>query len=214
MRGRAAAPLCRAVRPPQTRIVRRLLPVLIIAVVPLTAILAPSAARAATAASACSGTIDIEQFAFNPPTVPAGQPSTLSLVAQNCTNQTLPGQIIWYGLYTWPGTGIPPGCPAIDPAVIPITLGPQASYTATGQDGSMAGCLATGLQETVQFTVNNVGTVAKATADLTIVQPTPPIACQVVYTPNIWPGGFTATVAISIRHSGAQRLDGYVRLPW
>ena len=94
--------------------------------------------------------------------VPAGQTSTLTLVAQNCTGQTLPGQTIWFGQYTWPGPGVPPGCPAIDPALIPYTLGPAAVTTTAAQDGdTIPGCLATGLQVTVEFTVSNVGTVAQ-----------------------------------------------------
>lgn len=187
---------------------RRLLLLGVTGVVLLAAILVPRAANAATASPACSGDISISQFAFNPASVPAGQTSTLSLAAQNCTSQTLQGQTIWYGQYTWPGSGIPPGCPAIDPVAIPYTLAPGALSTTTRLDGdTISGCLATGLQVTVEFTVSNVGTVAQATAGLTIVQPAPPIACQVTYTPNIWPGGFTASVAIS--NTGTATFSGW-----
>jgi hypothetical protein len=187
---------------------RRLLLVVIATVVPVAATLVPDAADAATATTGCSGDISIGQFAFSPPSIPAGQTSTLSLAAQNCTNQTLQGQIIWFGQFTWPGTGIPPGCPAIDPADLPYTLAPGALYATTGQDGgAISGCLATGLQVTVEFTVSNVGTVAEATTDLTIVQQAPPLACHVTYTPNIWPGGFTASVTIS--NTGTAAFSGW-----
>lgn len=190
---------------------RRLLLVAVtMAVVPLGAILAPGAANAATSASACSGVITIDQFAFNPPSVPVGQTSTLKLVAQNCTNQTLQGQIYWYGQYTWPGGGIPPGCPAIDPIALPYTIAPQASYTSSLQDGDpFSGCQATGLQDTVRFMENNVsGVVAQATANLAIVQPTPPgVGCHVTYTPNNWQGGFTANVTIN--DTGTTTINGW-----
>jgi cellulase/cellobiase CelA1 len=40
--------------------------------------------------------------------------------------------------------------------------------------------------------------VAQATADLAIVQPTPPsVGCHVTYTPSNWQGGFTANVTIN-----------------
>lgn len=187
---------------------RRLLILAVItAAVPIAAILAPGAANAATATAACSGDIAIGQFAFNPPSVPPGGSSTLNLVAMNCTNQTLSGQTIWFGLYTGPGTGIPPGCPAIDPISIPYTMAPGAVDTITRPQTTFPGCLATGLQATVEFTVSNVGTVAEGTADLTIVQPGPPIACHVAYAPNVWQGGFTANVAIS--NTGATAFNGW-----
>jgi hypothetical protein len=187
---------------------RLLLLAVVTAAVPMAAILAPGAASAATAAPACSGTIAIEQFAFNPSSVPAGQRSTLSLVAQNCTNQTLQGQVISFGRYTWPGTGLPPGCPAIDPVSLPFTLAPGALYTTTGQEGdTFPNCQATGLQATVEFSVSNVGTVAQATASLVIVQQSPPVACHVTYSPNIYPGGFTANVTIS--NTGTAAFNGW-----
>jgi hypothetical protein len=186
----------------------RLLLAAIAALVPIAATVVPAAANANAATAGCSGDVSITQFAFSPPSVPAGQTSTLSLAAQNCTNQTLQGQIIWFGQYTWPGTGLPPGCPAIDPADLSYTLAAGASYTTTGQDGdTISGCLATGLQITVEFTVSNVGTVAQATADLAIVQQVPPLGCHVTYTPNIWPGGLTASIAIS--NTGTAAFSGW-----
>jgi cellulase/cellobiase CelA1 len=187
---------------------RRLLLAVITAVLLLAAIVIPAAANAATATPSCTGDISIGQFPFSPASVPAGQTSTLTLAARNCTSQTVAGQTVWFGQYTWSGPGVPPGCPAIDPALVPYTLSPGAVTTTTAQDGdTIPGCPATGLQVTVQFTVSDVGTVAQATADLTIVQPAPPLACQVTYTPDIWPGGFTATVAVS--NTGPAAFNGW-----
>jgi len=152
--------------------VRRLLLAVLMAAVPVLAIVSGSAADAATAtaASPCPGDIFIAQFAFNPPSVQAGAPSTLGLVAANCTNKTLSGQTTWSGQWTWAGAGLPPGCPVIDPARIPYTFAPQGVYSIVREQSTFAGCQATGLRVTVVFTVNNVGVVAQATADLTIVQ--------------------------------------------
>jgi hypothetical protein len=154
---------------------RKLLLVAVIAaMVPSGAVLTAGAANAATT-SACSGVIDIEQFAFNPPSVPVGQVSTLNLVAQNCTNQTLQGQTIWYGRFTWPGGGLPPGCPVIDPIAVPYSMGPGSLYTTSrGYEDPIAGCEATGLQVTVEFSAEGYsGVVAQASATLNIIKPTP-----------------------------------------
>ena len=154
---------------------RKLLLVAVIAaMMPAGAILATGAANAATT-SACSGVIDIEQFAFNPPSVPVGQLSTLNLVAQNCTDQTLRGETIWYGRFTWPGPGLPPGCPVIDPIALPYSMAPGGLYTtSTEYEDPIAGCEATGLQVTVEFSAQGyTGVVAQATATLNIIQPTP-----------------------------------------
>jgi cellulase/cellobiase CelA1 len=188
--------------------VRRLLLAVVTAMLPIAAILALGAANAATATAACSGDIAIEQFAFNPASVPAGQTSTLSLVAQNCTNQTLQGMVTRFTEFTGPGTGLPQGCPEVDPIALPFTLAPGASYTNSQQQGdTISGCEATGMTATVEFSVNNVGTVAQATANLVVVQPTPPTACHVTYTPNVWQGGFTASVTIA--NTGTTTFNGW-----
>jgi hypothetical protein len=59
-------------------------------VVPLAAMVAPAAANAATAG--CTGSmVAIQQFSFDPPAIQPGQYSTLTLVLQNCTSQTVRG---------------------------------------------------------------------------------------------------------------------------
>ena len=193
---------------------RLVLAVLTVVLLPLGMILTSAAAGAATSTPACSGDITIGQFSFNPASVPAGQTSTLSLSAQNCTGQTVAGQTIWYGRYTGADGGIPPGCPVIDPVAQPYTIAPQGTYTASRQDGdTFTTCQATGLEITVEFTENNAtGVVAEATADLTIVQPTPSpspstLGCHVSYTPSNWQGGFTASVTVS--NTSAVAVNGW-----
>lgn len=153
---------------------RKLLLVAVMAaMMPSAAALAAGSASAATT-SACSGVIDIDHFAFNPPSVPVGELSTLTLVAQNCTSQTLQGDTIWSGRFTWPGGGLPPGCPVIDPIAKPYSMAPGALYTTSQEyEDPIAGCEATGLQVTVEFTAEGYsGVVAEATATLNIIQPT------------------------------------------
>lgn len=189
---------------------RRLLPAAVMTAVALSgAMLAAGAAQAATA-TPCSGVITIDQSGFSPPSVPAGQLSTLTVVAQSCTDQTLQGQVYWFGTYTAPGGGLAQGCPVIDPVAQPYTIAPQASYTLTAQAGdTFPGCQATGLHITIDFTASTVtGLAAQSTADLVIGrQQQQPGVCQVSYTPGDWPGGFTANVTIS--DTGTAAVNGW-----
>lgn len=195
---------------------RRLLLVAVIAVTALLgATLAAGAAHAAT--PACTGNITIDQFSFNPASEPPGQSSTLSLVAQNCTAQTVQGNIIWSGRFTDPSGGIPPGCPVIDPISLQYTIAPNGAYSTSQMEGdNFPSCQATGLQASVSFNENGVtGPVAQATANLIIVQPTatptptppPGVGCHVTYTPNNWPGGFTASLTVS--NTASQAVNGW-----
>lgn len=170
------------------------------------AMLAPRTATAAQAAT-CTGGVAVSQFAFNPATIPAGQNSTLTLVLQNCTSQTIQGSNILYGRYTWAGSGIAPGCPAIDPVGYPYTIAPEATYTLSQPWGdTYPTCQATGLTMAVNVNVNGVtGTVATANASLVIRQPAS--TCHVAYSPGNWQGGFTASVAIS--NAGSATIKGW-----
>ncbi len=192
--------------------IRRLLLAAVTAAVPALALIPAAAgvANAAPAPAACSGVIAIQQFAFSPPSVAAGQSSALNLAVQNCTGQTVQGQIEWYGHFTGPGGALPPGCPVLDPIALPYTIAPNGTYLASPQYGdTLPGCQATGLQISVQLTVANVaGTAAQATATLGITQPMPPnLACHVSYVANNWPGGFTATVTIT--DTGPAAISGW-----
>jgi len=158
--------------------------------------------------AACTNGIAISQFSFNPATVPVGQTSTLTLVLQNCSSQTVQGQSIWTSKFTWAGTGLPPGCPVSDPVAFSYKIAPGGTSTATlGLGDPVASCQATGIQATVNVSVNGVtGTAATATANLGIIQPAPG-GCHVTYTPNSWQGGFTANVAIA--NNGSTAVNGW-----
>ena len=156
----------------------------------------------------CTSGIAIDQFSFSPGTVSVGQTSTLTLVLRNCTSQTVQGSSDWIPQFTWAGTGLPPGCPVMDPVSFSYSMPPGGTATATlGLGDPIASCQATGIQATVNVTVNGVtGTAATATARLVISQP-PPSGCKVSYTSSNWPGGFTANVTIT--NSGSSAINGW-----
>jgi len=88
----------------------------------------------------------------------------------------------------------------MDPITIPYSIAPGGTATLTQQEGdTIQDCQASGLKSTANVNVNGVtGTVATATASLSIVQPiSPPYFCHVTYSPNQWAGGFTANVTIN-----------------
>jgi hypothetical protein len=157
--------------------------------------------------SSCTNGIAIRQLSFNPPAVPVGQTSTLTLVLANCTNQPIQGSITSYGRYTGAGSGIPPGCPAIDPLSYPYSIAAGGTFTHTEQQGdTFPTCQATGLTWTMNVSVSGVtGTAATASASLVIQQPAS--TCHVIYTPNNWQGGFTANVTIT--NNGSSAINGW-----
>ena len=174
-------------------------------VVPLGVVLAGGVANAATPA-ACSGVIAIQSASFNPPSVPAGQNSTLSVVVQNCTDQTVQGPDFWFGTYT----GIPQGsgCPVVDPVPQSYTIAPQGTFTLNVMIGdNFPTCLATGFRATVEFDAS--GTSMRTTANLVIVQQGQTGGvCHVTYTKSSeWQGGFTASVTIA--NTGTAPINGW-----
>jgi Cellulose binding domain len=190
--------------------IRRLLLAAVTAAVPALLLIPAAGVANAAAAPACPGVIAIQQLAFSPPSVPAGQTSALNLVVANCTGQTVSGQVAWYGHFTGPGGAIAPGCPVLDPFVQPYTIAPDGTYQASPQYGdTLPSCQATGLQITVQLTVaSNPAAAVQATATLGITQASPPpLACHVSYAASTWPGGFTASVTIS--DTGTAPINGW-----
>jgi hypothetical protein len=158
--------------------------------------------------AACTSGIAIDQFSFSPATVPVGQTSTLTLVLRNCGSQARQGSSIWSPSFTWAGTGRPPGCPVMDPVAFSYSMAPGGTSTAAlGLGDPLASCQATGIQATVNVSVNGVTAVAAtATANLVITQPATG-GCHVTYTPSNWPGGFTASVTIA--NSGSSAISGW-----
>lgn len=124
---------------------------------------------AAPRPSLCSGVLRVNSFAFDPPSVSAGQSSGAVLTVRNCTGQTQAVTETWTGRFsTGTGTGIPPGCPALDPFPRPVTLTPHQRNTTTTTYIAFTGCAATHLTVTVTIT-QGATQLAHVSADLTIV---------------------------------------------
>ena len=170
----------------------------------------PAAAAAhvgAAPAASCTGTIQIDSFAFSSPVVTAGQPASAKLIATNCTAQPVSATVIAYGRFFGPsGSTLPAGCPVVDPIALPANFAAGGQYTNNFGTSTFTSCTATSYQEIVNFTVNGA-TVATATATVAI-QGGATAACHVVYTKQSeWQGGFVA--AISITNTGTVPIYGW-----
>jgi cellulase/cellobiase CelA1 len=171
----------------------------------------PQAAHAAPDAgtAACTGTVQIVSFAFDPAGVTAGQTSTAHLVLQSCTGQSQQDQVQWYGLFSGNGTGFPAGCPAIDPVILPAPV-PATGQSATAFTFSVPpSCTATSLRATATVRGADGSTLATGTATLAIsgTAPPPP-TCSVRYVrQGEWSGGFVAVVTTA--NGGGTALTGW-----
>jgi len=178
--------------------------VLVLVLVPAAAVLGPSTANAGTAA-ACTGGVTVTQFAFNPPSVPLGSGSALTLVLQNCTSQTIQGSTDWYGQYTGQG------CPVLDPVPFSYTMAPQGTYTLTNTygDSGLSGCQPTALGISANVNVNGAGTVTTVTATLRFNRCTDGIAIdQLSFSPGAVPVGQTSTLTLVLRNCTSQTVRG------
>ncbi|MFJ8580918.1 cellulose binding domain-containing protein [Micromonospora sp. NPDC093277] len=156
-------------------------------------------APAHAADPACTGTIRIASMTWSPPQITPGQGSTLTLVAQNCTDTLQQVSLFSYGRFLGADPGsIPPGCPVLDP--LPprqITIAAGATYAATSGYSTFATCTATRLQVTARFSTGDT-TVASGSADLAITPVPPRPGCAVTYrTTSQWDAGFVAQFTIA-----------------
>lgn len=126
---------------------------------------APAAAPAACSSSA--QTIDLAALTWQPPAVFPGQSSVATATAINCTTVTQTASAEWLGRFVGPGTGLPAGCPVIDPLITSLTLPPGASATSSVGYLVPGGCSATGLIVTVKILQNGV-VVSSRSAELII----------------------------------------------
>ncbi len=136
---------------------------------------AAAAALPGPAPAACSGVIEITRLAFHPPDVPPGHPSTARLTAVNCTGTSQHASAVWFGRFAGPGTAIPPGCPAIDPISLPANFAPYGQVSSHVGYTVPDSCTATKLLVTVKIEKNG-SVLAKKTATLKIIQPSPAAA--------------------------------------
>jgi hypothetical protein len=193
---------------------RRLLAAAAVLAAGVVAVPVGNAGMASAATCTGTGTVQIISLSFNPASIAPGQRSTATMVAQNCTAQAITATSTWAARLIGPGTGIPPGCPAIDP------LAQATNFPAGGQVTvglgylTFASCTATALQLTV--TVNGAaGPLASQTATLLLggsasaTPTTSPGSCAVTYARNSeWPGGFVA--AVTITNTGTSAINGWV----
>ena len=152
---------------------RRLVGVLVAAAAITSVVIGGTAATASTtSAAACTGTVQVTSFSFDPSRVSPGGRSTATLTVQNCTSTAVSVSATWFGRFTAPGvTGIPTGCPAIDPIVQQSNIAPNGTATQSMGFSTFAQCTASELDAVVNLSAGGT-TVGSFTAPLTIVQPT------------------------------------------
>ena len=131
---------------------------------------AAAGAPAATAATplSCSGVVQINAFAFTPAQVLAGQSSTASLTARNCTAKSQTVNEMWYGRFSNASTGIPAGCPVLDPFIRSVSIAAHAKTTTATTYTVNSGCTATQLAVTVTISAQDGTVLAQRTANLRI----------------------------------------------
>jgi hypothetical protein len=184
---------------------RRLLLTAALMVVPLAAILAPSAASAATT-EACTGGVVVSQFAFNPPSVPLGSGSPLTLVLRNCTSRPIQGSTAWYGQYSGQG------CPVLDPVSYSYAIAAGGTYTLTNSygDPGFSGCQPAALKVSANVNVNGAGTVTTVTATLQFTAAcTNGIAIsQFSFSPGTVTAGQTSTLTLVLQNCASRTVQG------
>jgi hypothetical protein len=132
---------------------------------------AAAAPGAATPPTGCTGVVRIDALALDPAHVPAGGSATATLVATNCTGQTQNVSETWAASWVSAGTtGIPAGCPVIDPLSRQASFAPYARAAASTGYLVFAGCTADALRLTVTLSRSGV-VIARAGATLGIDHP-------------------------------------------
>jgi len=179
--------------------------VALLAVIGGTAIAVSSPAQAA-----CAGTnpAEIISLTFSPPAIAAGDTVQATVTAQNCTATAETAGVQWYGRFTGPGGGIPAGCIAMDPLIVPLDLPAGGTNSAALTYRTFASCSATGLEVNVQLRTDSGNVADTRTATVPIGVTTTPPGCKVVYSrASEWPGGFVANVTVT--NTGTAPISGW-----
>ncbi|WNI14099.1 hypothetical protein [Actinacidiphila sp. ITFR-21] len=135
--------------------------------------MAAGASGPTPAPTACTGagTVGIDGLAFSPAEIPAGRSSTATLRLTNCSDQTQSVRETWSGRYfSAAATGVPAGCPVIDPLPVTEILAPHSHVATSGSSLTFPGCTADGLALTVSLT-GSAAASDQATATLRIDHP-------------------------------------------
>lgn len=158
--------------------------------------------------AACTGEISLTQ-SFTQPSYTPGQTATVDLTVVNCSAQSVTANLIPYGRFIDSGNNIAPGCPAIDPLELPVTIAANATYTTSFGYMVFSTCTAISFQAVDTFYDATSGAqLAQGTASVPIVQSAAPSACHVVFTvQSEWQGGFTASLAIT--NKGSLAINGW-----
>src|SRR4051794_6781057 len=88
-------------------VMRRVLMLVTLTVAGMIAVAVANATVASAASCSSTDTVVITSLSFSPPAIVAGQSSTATMVAQNCTAQPVSAISTWFGRYFGSGTGIP-----------------------------------------------------------------------------------------------------------
>jgi Cellulose binding domain len=198
---------------------RRLVGVLLTAAVVASGMIGGTAAAAGTtvaaAPAACTGTVQVTSFTFNPSTVTSGARSTATLTMQNCTSSPVSVSASWYGRFTAPGvTGIPTGCVAIDPVPQQSTIAANGTATQTMSYSTYAQCTASELDAIVNLSAGGTS-VGSFTAPLAITQPTCTGTIQVssfAFQPSTVTAGANGTATLVLRNCTSAAVS--VQLLW
>src|SRR4051794_20742258 len=160
---------------------------------------------AAAAPAACTTGIQITSVTFSPPQAVPGRSATVTVTAQNCGDQPQQASLMLVARFTGAGTGIPAGCPAIDPLPRqPLQFAAHGTASASQTYLVFAGCTATALHVTASLFETTGTPVAELSADLPIA----PASCTVSYrTSREWPGGMVAQV--SVANTGSAPINGW-----
>lgn len=188
------------------RIIRILIPALLVAGLSAVGGAATAASRTAAQPTAgCTGAVvAITQLGFVPSSVAPGQNSNLTGTLTNCTAEPLAVT----ELIAWQFLGTARNCFVNDPYYRPVTLPANGSLSLVGVYMVAGTCTASGVQVNVQITDSGYNMLAQASAQLAIEQPKPVVACHVAYTvQSEWQGGFTA--AVSISNTGEVGVSGW-----
>lgn len=123
---------------------------------------------AAGCSSASTLPIELNSFTFVPATAAPGGQSAAILVTTNCTNLSVATSQTWLGQWlSASGTGIPSGCPVIDPLARAADYSPgQERVDSTGYTVP-SGCTANALKVTVRINSGST-TILTASATLSI----------------------------------------------
>jgi len=162
----------------------------------------------AQAACGGTGTAEIVSLTFDPPTVTAGDTVQVTTTAQNCTATAGTVYVQWYARFTGPGGGIPAGCIAMDPLVLPLALPAGGTNSSVMTYYTYTSCSATGLQVNAQLKADSGNAADTRTATVPIGATTTPPGCKVVYTrASEWPGGFVADLTVT--NNGTTPISGW-----